>query len=410
MLKNVVIRLNMELENVQDKSREYFMHDRDACKDFEISRDLAVKKQPTWGRSDMNAVAPLLQAYQEAIEDKDKLIKNFRCEINKFSGHCKKVVSDNVGLLKQLSEEKKKCKSMLTEWEVMHKEVFTTKEQNRLLCRQSKLHQNSIIELQNTFREHLLEMSMVKEQVEERLLKSQMQLYSLRGKFSILTEECDNLKSDANQKIPVTVHRAAVMECKRLFEELKLRYEGERDTLIKKMAFSSAFSSQADGDIQMVDLTTERAELANQNKTLEKEMKKLEEENQKLEVKLNQSERNREICKKQLSQVLGFAKELISEQEYLLLKFSEKQAADELRSDITTRIGQLQNRLRNVERGACLELEGMEQKFKEHASGIGRMKEHFHKEICRLGKLLDEKESLINTLVAEKHKLEEEKR
>ncbi|RZF33288.1 hypothetical protein LSTR_LSTR007633 [Laodelphax striatellus] len=402
MLKNLVIRLNMELEKVQDKVR-----DNSVCEVTEFSRTPA-EKQPAWGRSDMNAVAPLLQAYQEAIEDKEVLIRNLREEINKFTGHCKKVASDNIGLLKQLLEEKKKCESMLTEWEAMHKEVVTTKEQNVLLCRQLKLHQNSIMELQNSFREHAIEMNMAREQTEERFLKSHMELYVLRGKFSILTEECDKLKSDANKKIPVSVHRAAVNECKRLFEELKKRYEGERDNLIEKNAYLSAFTAQADDDLQAVNITTERDKLAIENKTFTEEIEKLQEENKKLESKLKQSERNRENCRRQLGQVLEFAKELIGEQEYLFVKFSGKQVANQLRSHMTTRINQLQSKLKSVERGACRELEGMEHKFKEHANGMGRMKERFHKEICRLEKLLDEKDSLITKLTAEKHKLKEE--
>lgn len=59
------------------------------------------------------------------------------------------------------------------------------------------------------------EITLDRDQVQERLSKTQAELFVLRGRCSVLTEECDRLKSDLNQKIPVSVHKAAVDECKR---------------------------------------------------------------------------------------------------------------------------------------------------------------------------------------------------
>lgn len=56
---------------------------------------------------------------------------------------------------------------------------------------------------------------MDRDQIQERLSKTQAELFVLRGRCSVLQEECDRLKSDSSQKIPISVHKSAVDECKR---------------------------------------------------------------------------------------------------------------------------------------------------------------------------------------------------
>lgn len=61
-----------------------------------------------WGRSEMNVVAPLLQAYQETLEDRDQLISNYRKEMEHFTARCRTIVAENENLHQQLLEANKK--------------------------------------------------------------------------------------------------------------------------------------------------------------------------------------------------------------------------------------------------------------------------------------------------------------
>lgn len=56
----------------------------------------------------MNVVAPLLQAYEETLEDRDQLIMSYRREMEHFTARCKAIVSENEGLHQQLIEANKK--------------------------------------------------------------------------------------------------------------------------------------------------------------------------------------------------------------------------------------------------------------------------------------------------------------
>ncbi|XP_075210874.1 centrosomal protein of 89 kDa-like [Lycorma delicatula] len=407
MLKNLVIRLNVELEHMQDKlySIKYTGINITSAADEPITKEKPVRAS-SWGRSEMNVVAPLLQAYQETLEDRDQLISNYRKEMEHFTARCKTIVAENENLHHQLIEANKKGEVTYTEWQSVQMEAAMTRDQNELLMRQSKLNQNKLNDLHSAYQSRINDLTVDRDEVQERLSKTQAELFVLRGRCSVLTEECDRLKSDINQKIPVSVHKAAVDECKRLFEELKHRYENEHDNLIRKIA--SLEAGRPDIDIQLINTAAERDQLVAESKAADKMSKKLEEKISELEDRLHQSEKGRESCKRQLTQTMAFARELITEQESLVNQLDERRSVVKLGSDIAVRVGQLRNRLKGVERDACKEIDGMEQKFKQQASSLDRMKAHFSQEINRMKALLKEKDTLIQQLKLEKSKAEEQ--
>lgn len=59
------------------------------------------------------------------------------------------------------------------------------------------------------------ELTLDHEQLDEKAQQYKTEVYVLKGRLSVLVEECDRLKQEADNKIPVTVHTASVNECKR---------------------------------------------------------------------------------------------------------------------------------------------------------------------------------------------------
>lgn len=56
----------------------------------------------------MSALAPLLEAYEETIAEKDELISNYKQEMELFTHRCKEIISENEVLHAQLVEANKK--------------------------------------------------------------------------------------------------------------------------------------------------------------------------------------------------------------------------------------------------------------------------------------------------------------
>lgn len=73
-----------------------------------ISRNSVVGSTKQWSRVEMNALAPLLEAFEETIAEKDELISNYKKEMELFTNRCKDVISENDALNAQLVEANKK--------------------------------------------------------------------------------------------------------------------------------------------------------------------------------------------------------------------------------------------------------------------------------------------------------------
>lgn len=112
LLKNLVYRLNVELERYQDKLRNSsqsieFKNSSNSILNADSEAEIK-KAINSWGKVNSHALAPLLDAYQENLEEKEQLIQKYEKEIDIFSGKCKEVVRENESLFKEVEELKSK--------------------------------------------------------------------------------------------------------------------------------------------------------------------------------------------------------------------------------------------------------------------------------------------------------------
>ncbi|XP_028045766.1 protein Cep89 homolog [Monomorium pharaonis] len=99
LLKNVIYRLNAELERYQDKLKESGL----SVLSKNIN-DILDSKRPvddiktlseSWGSVNTHALGPLLDAYQESLTEKQELVNKYEEDITSFSARCKEVVVEN---------------------------------------------------------------------------------------------------------------------------------------------------------------------------------------------------------------------------------------------------------------------------------------------------------------------------
>lgn len=99
MMKTLIYRLNVELERYQEMLRKK-SHD---CVEQQPMRDSSALAASTirmddnvqWGTIETNALAPLLNAYQETINDKTELIWQQEIEMNRMAGRFKDLLVEN---------------------------------------------------------------------------------------------------------------------------------------------------------------------------------------------------------------------------------------------------------------------------------------------------------------------------
>ncbi|XP_050421288.1 centrosomal protein of 89 kDa-like [Adelges cooleyi] len=386
VLKNLTYRLNRELEKCQDK-----LIYRDQHPESEGYARPQNPKNVDWRREDIIAVSPLLEAYQTSLEEKDMTIESYKNELARFSSRSREIVAENENLYQQLEEANDKVEVTYTEWKTLESEVAMLKEHNELLVRQAKLHQAKLQDLLRSYQSRVTELNGERDHLADKYENARAELLHLQSRVSTLAEDLNRIKTEDSNKIPLAVHKSAVNECRRLFEELKNRYDDERDTLMRRLI---TFEEERPTlDIRIVSLTTELNQQRSINKALDLQCSQLKAKCDSLEKHLFDCESEKNTNKRQLADAMVFLRETINEHEALLHRAAgdsrNNASAALLSASISARVNTFTEHLKSVEQGLY-----------EKSAELDRMKKTYENEINALKNALLQKQSIIDSLDA----------
>ncbi|XP_046739133.1 centrosomal protein of 89 kDa [Diprion similis] len=415
LLKNLIYKLNVEIERYQDKLRQ---EDRNGLQQTDTGTACEVdtidtnKMLESWGRVNIHALGPLLDAYQENLSEKDDLIKKYGKEIEEFSGRCKDIVAENEMLHKDIKDLTSKLKSKTEEIEELTRDASVVKEQNDLLMKQVALLKQKLVEIHAVYEKKVESMSRDNEKIHNDFLVCKSELSNIQGKYEILNEGYEKLKHNNERTMPVSVHTAAIDECKRLFEELKSQYELEKQKLVNKIKYLE--ETQPENERQLIIITAERDQLKTTVKCLEKNFKRTQHKLEHLQNSMYSIQVSRDSLKRQLNKTAGYCEELAAEQERLIkenrelsIVLQEREKENEnyqyLGDNIVHRMGNLKNQIKSVQAGAKEQLKTVEKHIKSQEMGADQMKTEYQRELQRLKQLLRQKEDLIGKLQREKY-------
>lgn len=117
MMKTLIYRLNMQLERYQERLRKCPPNDGNEIIKPQIQIDgtlSTIHKSETthWGTFDTHMLAPLLNAYQETINEKTELIKQYEMALNQCTGQIRDILMEN----EQMHTEMDNMKRMNDTW------------------------------------------------------------------------------------------------------------------------------------------------------------------------------------------------------------------------------------------------------------------------------------------------------
>ncbi|XP_067005307.1 centrosomal protein of 89 kDa [Anabrus simplex] len=410
MLKNLVYRLNVELENYQERFHKLGKSDSLPPKENLSSKYLQGKDGTlAWNKINKETLGPLLEAYSETIKEKDELIQDYERNSSKYVARCKEVVAENERLYQELEDQRKKFDATEAELKILKQDSALTQEQNELLSSQLEVQKDKLKEVHSAYQQKVTDLTKDLEEVYNKYHSCRGELLTYQGRYSVLREEYDKLRNDNEKKVPFSVHSASVTECRRLFEELKLKYEGDKHILSSKIQALEIEKPQLEG--QLSNMESEKQQLQAHIRSLEKLLKKAQLKTEDLQGRLVTTQVSRDTTKRQLQKAMAFAEELVAEQENLLRQLHAKQeetkSIAKLGSTIVYRMGSLKSKLKNVQQGAWQELDVIEKRIRQQESGVERMKDEYHQEVMRLRNLVRQKEAIIGRLQKEKSKTED---
>lgn len=112
LLKNVIYRLNAELEQYQDKLREsgqsVAIKNINDVLDSKGPTDDVKKVLESWGSVNTHVLGPLLDAYQESLSEKQELINKYEEDIANFGARCKEIIAENECMQSEMEKLKSK--------------------------------------------------------------------------------------------------------------------------------------------------------------------------------------------------------------------------------------------------------------------------------------------------------------
>ena len=165
------------------------------------------------------------------------------------------------------------CERYAVEIKTIEEDAVVIKEQNDLLTKQTNFLKQKLQEIHSVYEHKVESMSQDNNKLHKEYLTCKTELSNLQGKYEILNEGYEKLKSNSEKTMPVSVHNSTVEECKRLFEELKHQYETDKRKLNAKI--KQLEETQPENEKQLIVVTAERDQLKLQAKSLEKNLKQV---------------------------------------------------------------------------------------------------------------------------------------
>lgn len=101
----------------------------------------------SWGKVNAHTLGPLLDSYQETIDEKDDIIAAYETELSKFTGKLKEIIAENETLHRRLTEDDVCSEKLVLELENVKSELKHTKQQNDMLIKKCALKQDKVEEI-----------------------------------------------------------------------------------------------------------------------------------------------------------------------------------------------------------------------------------------------------------------------
>lgn len=286
-LKMIIHRLNVELSRYQTKFRPLSEEESSHIEGLP-------NKGPTppW-LVDIKYLSPLLLAYEDRMEEKDKLSTALEEEMKIFRLRVQEVVKENEDLHQELT---KRSPITIEEWRQLQTQAELVLDENKLLIEQLEIQQTKAKDTQQA---HLRDVSKLTKQLvllEAKTQSQEKQLMESKEQLESLEARCRELKTQLDSKIAPDVHTSIVNELKSQLQKEEEKDSAEMEELMGKLTALQ---------VQKKSLLLEKSSWATSNRALEAELELTRKANRRYQKKIG-------VLRKQVEKAMG--KELSAHQ------------------------------------------------------------------------------------------------
>ncbi|XP_017864835.1 PREDICTED: protein Cep89 homolog [Drosophila arizonae] len=230
MLKTLVFRLNVQIECYQDQRRMAQPEDAPLA-----SAANSCSLPPFSAQLGRHTLAPLLQAYDESLRDKDALLSQYAADFELFSNELKRALEENTKLLQAQEQLRRDVGGWQEERVRLQAQLSVCRSKAETQTRKTDLVKEKLVEVMHFY-----------EQRNQTLL---LDMNHLQDAYARCKAELVSLKSPASASAPaapppVDTNAAELQQCKALLEQLKQEHAKERAALeAEKQASSTRVAS-----------------------------------------------------------------------------------------------------------------------------------------------------------------------
>ncbi|XP_005090564.1 centrosomal protein of 89 kDa isoform X1 [Aplysia californica] len=405
-LKTSVHRLNVELSDYQAKYRP--VDPNHVKKVIEVNGLPSKGPVPSW-LINKRYLAPLYLAYDDHIEEKNKLLEDSKNELASLRKRAEEILKENQRL-RMMGGPGLSGAGDTSEWQQLQEQARLVLEENQVLMEQLEVQTSKAKDM---YTAHMAEISRLAKKLaisEGEKADTEREVEEVRVRFKEMKHKHDQIVMESGARVDVHSHINTLADLKRSVTEEKEQYEREVDSIrVKLQASEQERKSQA---MQMVDITAENKRLKAEVKTMQKSVKHAQQKMTVLHRAIELSEDKEMITQEQLANVIKVAEKTALERDTVYKVAREQQEENKMTVNKmmlgSVAVGKLEEKLKLYRMKASAKINTVADRMKEQDEAFVSQKKEYDREIQYLRLLLKEKEEIIQSLESDKKEIEKD--
>nr|XP_055062059.1 centrosomal protein of 89 kDa isoform X3 [Misgurnus anguillicaudatus] len=399
-LKMTVHRLNVELSRYQARFRPLPKDENAPLKGLPMKGPA-----PPW-LLDIKYLSPLLLAYEDQLNDRDKHLKSCEEELQNLRARAEEVIQEN----KKLHTQANKSTVSNKEWRQLQEQARLVLEENQVLIDQLELQHTKAKEAHSKHTQEVCKVSKQMMLLESEKQAQEKELEVEKKEHCALKAEFHRMQLALENSLSLVEHKAVTDKLKRQLEEHEKVKQSEVDDLLVRVS-----ALETEKKILLLDKTN----LNTNMKHIETELHLSQQANRKAQKRINilkqQVDNSLEkelIAHQYLANIITLAEKTTNERDQLMHMASslekDKQGVLTRIIESTVRLGKLQEKVKVYKRQASANVGVLGRRLREQEEDFAGKAASYQREIGHLQSQLKDRQEQLHGALQQKREVEGE--
>ncbi|XP_073668745.1 centrosomal protein of 89 kDa isoform X1 [Paramisgurnus dabryanus] len=399
-LKMTVHRLNVELSRYQARFRPLTKDENAPLKGLPVKGPA-----PPW-LLDIKYLSPLLLAYEDQLNDRDKHLKSCEEELQSLRACAEEVIQEN----KKLHTQANKCTVSNKEWRQLQEQARLVLEENQVLIDQLELQHTKAKEAHSKHTQEVCKVSkqMMLLESEKQALEKELEVEK-KGHCALKTE-FHRMQLALENSLSLVEHKAVTDKLKRQLEEHEKVKQSEVEDLLVRVS-----ALETEKKILLLDKTNLNTNMKHIETELHLSQQAYRKAQKRISILKQQVDNSLEkelIAHQYLANIITLAEKTTHERDQLMHMASslekDKQGVLTRIIESTVRLGKLQEKVKVYKRQAAVNVGVLGRRLREQEEDFAGKAASYQREIGHLQSQLKDRQEQLHGALQQKREVEGE--